>query len=490
MRLLNSIALVMGVFLLSCSAPRIDGYEETGSLPEIYPDYKEVTVPVNIAPLNFYLSNWNKKGMLYIDGEGQTLQIFSSTSKFLIAPSDWKKLLKRNKGKSIQMTVFTKENDHWKKYKPFSIKVEKEPIDPYLVYRLIDPGYELWETMGIFQQSLETSEESAIYENKMTNYNCVNCHSFCMQNPDKMLLHMRGDYGGTFVFNDGKIEKLITKTDSTISSFVYPVWHPTGKFMAFSVNNIAQTFYSNNNDRLEVFDSNSNLVVYNVDTKEVFTNPLISSPDRLETFPAFSSDGKTLYFCAAKKFPVPEKSDSVKYNLCSISFNEADGTFGEKLDTIFNGQTQNKSASFPRISPDGNYLLFTVSDYGTFPVWHKEADLMLYNLKEEQFVDMQPANSDNTESYHSWSSNNRWIVFSSRRDDGLYTRPYISFVGPDGKVGKAFMLPQKDPEYYKYFMKSYNIPEFVTAKVNMSSYQIARLAKSGKTGEVRFISDN
>ena len=187
----------------------------------------------------------------------------------------------------------------------------------------------------------------------MTNYNCVNCHSFCMQNPDKMLLHMRGDYGGTFIINEGEIERLTTKTDSTISSFVYPVWHPSGEFMAFSVNNIAQTFYANNKDRLEVFDSKSDLVVYKVNTNEVFTSPLISSLRQLETFPAFSSDGKTLYFCSAKKLPVPEKSDSLKYSLCSVSFNEHDGTFGEKVDTIFNGQTQNKSASFPRISPDG-----------------------------------------------------------------------------------------------------------------------------------------
>lgn len=490
MKLLSSVIVVIGVFLYSCSGPTIDGYEKTGSLPEIYPDYKNVTIPVNIAPLNFYLTNWNKEGMLYIEGEGQTLQVFSSISKFLIDPSEWKMLLKQNVGKSIQLTVYTKENTQWKKYDPFSVRVEKEVIDPYLVYRLIDPGYELWETMGIFQQSLETSEESSVYENRMTNYNCVNCHSFCKQNPDKMLLHMRGDFGGTFIYNNEKIEKLTTKTYSTISPFVYPVWHPSGNFMAFSVANIAQTFYSNNKNRLEVFDSKSDLVVYKVDTKEVFTTRLISSPDRLETFPAFSSDGKTLYFCSAKKISVPEKSDSVKYSLYSISFNEVDGTFGEKVDTIFNGETENKSASFPRISPDGKYLLFTVSDYGTFPIWHKEADLALYNLKENQFVEMQAANSKNTESYHSWSSNSRWIVFSSRRDDGLYTRPYISYVGQEGKIGKAFMLPQKDPAYYKYFMKSYNIPEFVTDRVKPSAYQLARLAKSGNSEKVRFTSDN
>ena len=115
---------------------------------------------------------------------------------------------------------------------------------------------------------------------------------------------------------------------------------------------------------------------------------------------------------------------------------------------------------------------------------------MLYNLKEKRFINMQHANSDDTESYHSWSSNNRWIVFSSRREDGLYTRPYIAFVGKDGQVGKAFMLPQKDPEYYKYLTKSYNIPEFVNSKVDLDAYGVSRIAKSSTSSNVKYTSQH
>lgn len=488
MRMIKNILLIFSLFLSFCSEPNISQFEETGILPNIYPDYKEVTIPANIAPLNFRLLDWEHEGMLYIEGDNKTIKVSSSTSKFKIASSDWKKLLNQNIGDNIRLTIYTRENKQWKKYKPFQIKIEKEPVDPYLVYRLIEPGYELWETMGIYQQNLENTKQSAIYENKMTNHNCVNCHSFCMQNPDNMMFHIRGDYGGTLLVNNGNMEKLETKTDSTISSFVYPAWHPSSKFIAFTVNKIAQTFYLNNTNRLEVFDSKSDIVIYNVATKEAFTSPLLSSSNQLETFPGFSSDGKKLYFCTAKQLAVPQKSDSVKYSLCSISFNETDGTFGQKVDTIFNASIQDKSVSFPRISPDGNYLLFTVSDYGTFPIWHKEADLMLYSLKKNKYIDMSLANSENTESYHSWSSNSRWIVFSSRRDDGLYTRPYISFIGEDGVVGKAFMLPQKDPEFYDNLMKSYNIPEFVTDRVKTKAYRVAHLAKAGKSENVSFIS--
>jgi Tol biopolymer transport system component len=332
--------------------------------------------------------------------------------------------------------------------------------------------------MGIYQRDLETFNESSVYENKTTNYNCVNCHSFCTQNPDEMLFHMRGQYGGTILIKNGELEKLNTKTDSTISSLVYPCWHPSGKYIAFSVNKINQAFYLNNRDRIEVFDSESDVVMYDIEKHEVFTSSLLFSKNKLETFPAFSPDGKILYFCSAKIFSVPDKSDSVKYSLCSVPFFTETQTIGEKVDTVFNARLTRKSASFPRISPDGRFLLFTVCEYGSFPIWHKEADLCLLDLKTKKYADMSGVNSQDVDSYHSWSSNSRWIVFSSRRVDGLYTRPYIAHIGKDGKAGKALILPQKYPDFYDAFMKSYNIPELVKGKVNADPYRITRQAKT------------
>ena len=94
------------------------------------------------------------------------------------------------------------------------------------------------------------------------------------------------------------------------------------------------------------------------------------------------------------------------------------------------------------------------------------------DLKTGKYVDMQSVNSNDVESYHSWSSNSRWFVFGSRRMDGLYTRLYIAYLDNKGKTGKAFLLPQKDPEYYDRLMKSYNIPEMIKGKVEINSYDI------------------
>lgn len=473
MNLFRSLILfAFSVFLFSCSTPIIRNYENTDTFPEIFPDYIQTTIPVNIAPLNFKCKDSLDRAMLLIKGAQDSIKILSS-GKFQIPKHKWKKLLQENKGGEITMTVFTKKGENWEKYKPFRITIAPEPIDPYLAYRLIEPGYAAWHKMGIYQRNIEGFHESAIYENKMSNYNCVNCHSFCMQNPDYMLFHIRGGLNsGTPLIREGKIEMLNTKADTAHTPLIYPSWHPSGKYVAFSVNKIRQAFYANNKDRVEVYDMKSDVVVYDLEEEQVLTSPHLSSKDAFETFPSFSPDGKTLYFCSARAVTMPEKFDSVKYSLCSVSFDPERKTFGEKTDTIYNAVTSGGSATFPRVSPDGKFLMYTVSEFGNFHIWHKEADLCLVDLENGKNIDMHKVNSNDVESYHSWSSNSRWFIFSSRRIDGLYTRPYIAYLDKTGKAGKAFLLPQKDPDYYKRLMKSYNIPEMIKGKVNVSNYKL------------------
>jgi hypothetical protein len=100
---------------------------------------------------------------------------------------------------------------------------------------------------------------------------------------------------------------------------------------------------------------------------------------------------------------------------------------------------------------------------------------------------MAAANSDNVESYHSWSHDSRWMVFSSRRLDGLYTRLYITHIDEQGKVSKPFLLPQKDPKrYYADLMFSYNIPEFITGPVSFNRHRIASMMRNNPGIDVTF----
>jgi dipeptidyl aminopeptidase/acylaminoacyl peptidase len=185
---------------------------------------------------------------------------------------------------------------------------------------------------------------------------------------------------------------------------------------------------------------------------------------------------------------MPEGYKEVRYSLCRVDFDPSDCSFGQRTDTLYNAAVLGGSVSFPRISPDGRFLAFTLSGYGNFSIWHKDADVYCIDLQSGGLSEMAALNSDDVESYHSWSGSGRWMVFSSRRDDGLYTRPYISYVDEDGEAHKPFLLPQKNPKkYYDSQMFSYNIPEFIEGKIDLDGRQIADFAKEADGIQVTYI---
>lgn len=457
------VVLVSAVIFTACGGPGNDLIEAENG-PAIFPDYTDVTVPLNIAPLNFKLSGGSNRISVNIEGKQEKFAV-SGKGGINIPPKKWSRLLKNNSGGTLIVSVFERINGKWLKYKPFIINVKGDPVDPWIVYRLIAPGYEAWSEMGIYQRNLTTFKQEPIINNRLLPGACMNCHSFNSNDPNEMMFHLRGNDGGTVLVQDGKITLLNTKSKETISNCVYPYWHPSGNFIAFSVNNIQQVFHSVKEKRIEVFDSRSDLVVYDIRNNKLITSNVISLEESFETFPSFTPDGKSLVFCSAKKGLQPDNYNKIRYSLCKTDFDPLSGTFGDRIDTLVSSFQTGKSVSFPRISPDGRSLVFTGSDYGNFSIWHREADLYQLDMATGVFSPIEVINSPETESYHSWSSNSRWLMFSSRRTDGLYTRPFIAYFDEDGKFSKPFMVPQKDPVFYEELLKSFNVPEFVTGKV-------------------------
>lgn len=470
--------------LVACR-PEISG--DIAQCPEIFPDYKEVTIPRNIAPMNFQvISPEGNAWMAEVTAAGETVSIRCGSGLVSFGKGQWEKLL--SAADELNVRIYEKRGAKWMAYQSFKMYVAEDEIDPYLAYRLITPGYSIWREMSICQRDLESFRERRIYSNTQGKGNCVNCHSFCDRDPDQMLFHMRSELAGTYIFRNGQKEKLDTKTDQTISSLVYPYWHASGQYVAFSVNKTNQVLHSTDPNRIEVFDEASDVVVYDVERHEIVTADHLSSKDAFETFPTFSPDGRSLYFCSAKAVePMPEGYKDVRYSLCLVDFDPSDCSFGESVDTLYNAAVLGGSVSFPRISPDGRFLAFTLGRYGNFSIWHKDADVYFIDLQDGSISAMAALNSADVESYHSWSGNSRWMVVSSRRDDGLYTRPYISYVDALGQAHKPFLLPQKDPKkYYDSQMFSYNIPEFVEGKIELNGRQIADFASQSDGVQVKY----
>ena len=463
--------------------------------PDIFPDYCDVTVPCNIAPLNFMLPKDGYEECVaritMPDGKQQT---YGDGVKVQIPEDEWHDMLDASKGKSIKVEVWGKKKGEWLSFKPFEIRVAKEPIDEYLSYRLIEPTYVAWSFMEIAQRNLTSFEETQIFNNEITMNDrakgqCINCHSYQNYKTDNMLFHVRLSNGGTVIVNDGKVSRVNMKRDYTISGGVYPAWHPTAKLIAFSTNLTRQAFHTANDNKIEVYDLASDMILYDVTTDSV--SIVSNDPELLEVYPTWSPDGKFLYYC--KSVPLPEEMrdkdirttyPKVQYNLYRRPFDLATHNFGDE-ELVYDAASSDKSVTLPRISPDGRYLLFAQGQYGCFHSRHRDADIVCIPMEKfsgtpltveaASFVDLSALNSkENSDSYPTWSSNGHWIMCASRREDGNYSRVYFSYFN-NGKVEKAFLMPQEDPEYNTFLLKSYNRPEFMVEPVRISVDEFSKV---------------
>lgn len=468
--------IILLCILTGCSNnPNVD-FIISDLTPILEPDYTDITIPPNIAPLNFTIK---EKGETYFakffNSAGAEIEIRSGDGKIQIPARKWKKFLKKSEGRSIMVDIFLRnEEGNWLKYRTITNKVAKEPIDPYLCYRLVYPGYESWSDLSINFRNLENFKSESFIENSVADHNCINCHSFNNGKTDDFLFHMRGSMGGSFFSRNGQFKKVNLKTNELKNGAVYPRWHPSGKFVAFSSNKIIQRFHAADNKKVEVSDLESSLVLYDVGKNEIMDIDLNGKGKYMDTYPEWSPDGKYLYFCRAVQIAENYDFNKVQYNLYRISFSGDERSFSNP-ELIFDAIQRNKSIAFPRISPNGKFLVLTLFDYGCFPIWHKEADLYSVSLPDFK-AEHLTLNSDFSDSYHSWSSNGKWLIFSSKRGDGLTARPYIAYISENGSSDKPFILPQKDPEFYNNFLKSFNIPEFSTFKIKMNPGEIRRLA--------------
>ena len=497
------------IFLISCTSRPTSiptTFTELTDSAVIYPDYRDVTVPPNIAPMNFMVRD--ASATEFVVEMGDVVTGATEDGKFDIDSTAWRKLLTGAKGKDITVNIYGHRENGWVRYVPYRLHVAEEDIDGYLSYRLIEPGYELYRQIGLYQRNLSNFDEAVIYENNRKfdndNNHCVNCHNYQAYDTERMLFHVRAAHGGTIIVNGSEAHKIAIKHDSILGAGVYPTWHPTLPLVAFSSNKTGQVFHIYHPEKIEVLDEASDLILYDAEANTV--RNILRTTNDLETFPCWAPDGRRLYYCSARMPSalidnystemMAQSYDSLMYNVYSMSFDPDTRTFGApqlEVDAVSMG----KSASVPRVSPDGKYLLFTLGDYGQFHIWHKSADLWvkrptpnpsrkggelasaqlssdsealpLAGERGEGLYPLTEANAPNVpDSYHSWSSNGRWIVFASRRDDGNFSRAFIAYFDRDGQAHRAFMLPQRDPEYNTLLLKSYNVPELTKSAVQVS----------------------
>jgi hypothetical protein len=475
--IMPSWAIVFSL-LTGCGETETGRYEPIRRPPAIRPDYASTVIPPNIAPLNFKIEEPGDRYRVKMhSGKGTPILIFGRSPSIKIPIEPWKRLLNASRGKDMAVEISAWKDGKWRRFDPFILHIANESIDECLVYRLIMPVFNHWKNMGIYQRNLGTFEEKALLRNAGLS-SCINCHSFCDRSPSRWSLQMRYGAGGLLLVRNDTVVNVNSRTRINPFPAAYTAWHPGGKVIAFSVDKVAQFFHAKGENR-DVIDLSSDLILYHVDSDSMSTSMKIASPDRMETLPDWSPDGKTLYYCSAPQldstFSVKADYSKVRYDLMRIPYDIQKNDFGDP-ETVLSSAKMNKSLSHPKVSPDGRFLLFCTADYGYFTIYRPESDLCMMDLKSKA-VQALPVNSELCESYHSWSSNSRWFVFSSKRDDGICARPYFAYVDINGKAHKPFLLPQKDACFYDDYWFTYNVPELISGPVRTHERSLFQAAK-------------
>lgn len=472
-----TILVISSILLFSaCGNPNIKDAEELNTSAILFPDYTNITIPYNIAPMNFIIKDSASAYYVEISSdEGKTIRVKSSDGNIQMPINAWSRLLEANKGKTLRINVYAENNDDWQHYTTIENTIAEDNIDSYLVYRFINAANILWTKMGIYQRNLQNFTVKPIMDNSLTDQNCMHCHSFAANNSNTFMLHMRGKPGGTVIYSNNELKFVDTKTEHTISAGGYPSWHPNGKLIAFSTNKIHQKFHSVKEKYALVYDEKSDMVLYDVEKNEIQAIPKLSTAD-FENIPTWSPDGKYLYFLSAPFHLVDTGSyENIKYDLKRIAYDVASNTWGDVEDLLLS-KDLGKSIAFPRVAADNRHVVMCLADYGYFTVYNETSDVAILDL-ETMKVEKPDVNSDFVESYPSWSSNGKWVMFNSKRLDGVSSRPYFAYFD-NGKVHKPFILPQEDAMWNIEELNNINRPELAKSIVPLNPQKILKLVKS------------
>ncbi len=309
---------------------------------------------------------------------------------------------------------------------------------------------------------------------------CLNCHSFSADgktmgidldgpNNDKGLYaiapvekHISIDDNKVVQWNtDGQAGKMRVGFMSRISpSGRYALSTFTGSSLAFN-----QAYYVRNFPTykfLQVFYPTKGILEwYDRETGRRQPLPGADNAKYVQTGGVWSPDGKWVVFARAlakepydKNKPLAKYANDpnetpIQYDLYRVPFNDGKGGDAER---IVGASENGMSNSFPKVSPDGKWIVFVEAKNGE--VMRPDSQLYIVPFEGGKArrlrSNMAPMNS-----WHSWSPNGKWLVFSSKAR-GPYTMMYLTHIDAEGNASPAILIDNATASN-----RAVNLPEFV-----------------------------
>jgi Flp pilus assembly protein TadD len=309
---------------------------------------------------------------------------------------------------------------------------------------------------------------------------CGNCHSF---SNDGSVLGLDVDYGNDkgayailpvseqMVLND---EKIITWNDykagdGEATFGLLSKVSPDGRYVISTVKDRA-VFVATPDIWFSqlFFPIKGILVVYDTETGTFKPLPGADDPEYVQSNPTWSPDGKWVVFARTKEYrkdsianatsvllsekDVPEfveDKQPFKFDLYRVPFNDGRGG---KAEPIAGASHNGKSNYFAKFSPDGKWIVFCKAE--NYMLLMPDSELYIIPAEGGEARRLR-ANTPRMNSWHSWSSNGRWLVFSSKANTA-YTQLFLTHIDEDGQSTPPVVL-----ERFTGTDRAANIPEFV-----------------------------
>lgn len=315
---------------------------------------------------------------------------------------------------------------------------------------------------------------------------CASCHAVSSDGKWISMEYNYGDDNGAQFITPVRKDIVLTKKDFfTWSDFprsgvlpptrgLYGRMSPTGRYAAASVNEISYAAVMDDLDYSQLFFPTFGVIaVYDSQDRSIKLLPGASDYDYVQANPAWSPDEKYLLFCRArtknevhanilKVTTVFEKRDihelnrlyNIQYDLYRVPFNGGGGGAAKPLEGASGNGMSNY---FPRYSPDGKWVVYTRSRSGS--MLQPDSELWIVPAEGGKARRMR-CNRKIFNSWHSWSSSGRWLLFSSKAN-GPYTEIFLTHVDGEGNDTPPVLLSRfSDPGY------AVNVPEFVPLRAD------------------------